>query len=112
MTSIGKRLKQRLKGVLFALLASTLSLLLFAARPLWLEHLDSRGRDIVFSLREAPAPHPSIVVVAVDEKAVKRYGRWPWSRQLLAQLIDQIQASGAGLIGLDIVRRLVMGVLA
>jgi len=103
MSSIGKRLKQRLKGVLFALLASTLSLLLFAARPLWLEHLDSRGRDIVFSLREAPAPHPSVVVVAVDEKAVKRYGRWPWSRQLLAQLIDRIQASGAGLIGLDIV---------
>lgn len=103
MSSISQRLKQRLKGVLFALLASTLSLLLFAARPLWLEHLDSRGRDIVFSLREAPAPHPSVVVVAVDEKAVKRYGRWPWSRQLLAQLIDRIQASGAGLIGLDIV---------
>lgn len=103
MAGIGKRLKQRLKGVLFALLASTLSLLLFAARPLWLEHLDSRGRDIVFSLREAPAPHPSVVVVAVDEKAVKHYGRWPWSRQLLAQLIDRIQASGAGLIGLDIV---------
>lgn len=103
MASRGKRFRQRLIGALFALLASALSLLLFYVQPVWLEYLDSAGRDIVFHIRDAKTPLSSVVVVAVDEKAVKRHGRWPWSRELLARLLDGIQASGAGLIALDIV---------
>jgi len=37
-----------------------------------------------------PMPSDRIVIVAVDDTSIARLGRWPWSRDIHAQLIDRI----------------------
>lgn len=44
-----------------------------------------------------------VTIVAIDEKSLAEYGRWPWPRTLLARLVRAIEAHGPGAIGLDIV---------
>jgi len=54
----------------------------------------------------APAPLQKlandVVVVAIDEASLQRYGRWPWSRDTQAQLIDQLTNAQARAVGYDI----------
>jgi adenylate cyclase len=62
---------------------------------------ESALRDIKF-LEQGRVPHENkVAVVAVDEKAIARYGRWPWDRRILAQLVDVLTADGASAIGFD-----------
>ncbi|BAO45160.1 CHASE2 domain-containing protein [Thiolapillus brandeum] len=43
-----------------------------------------------------------IAIVAIDEKSLREYGPWPWSRQLYARLLDHLQDAGAGTVAFDI----------
>lgn len=67
----------------------------------------------------APAPSDRIVVVAIDDASIGRLGRWPWPRDIHAQLIDRLAQGHPRLIvhttlflepqadrGLDYIRRL------
>ena len=42
-----------------------------------------------------------VVVAAVDEAAIARFGRFPWDRRVIAALIDKLDAAGAKAIGFD-----------
>ena len=58
-------------------------------------------RDV--ALRLAPAMSArSTVVVAIDEPSLRVFGRWPWPRTLLADLIDRAWALGARGVVLDV----------
>lgn len=54
----------------------------------------------------APAPlqklADDVVVVAIDEASLQRYGRWPWSRDTQAQLIERLTNAQARAVGYDI----------
>lgn len=53
--------------------------------------------------RTAPELKPSpVVLVLIDDQSLKSYGRWPWSRTLVGELVHQIDRAGAQTIGLDI----------
>jgi diguanylate cyclase len=43
-----------------------------------------------------------IIVVKIDDQALRRYGSWPWSRRLHAQLVDRLTAAGAKSVFFDI----------
>src|SRR5215469_14239076 len=64
--------------------------------------LEGRASDIQLWVRGVRAPHPDVVVVAIDERSVQRYGRWPWSRELLARAVSRLHEAGPASIGLDI----------
>ena len=87
----------------FAFCAAAISLFVYWLHPPLFERLDIRGRDLVFQLREALPPPGEVVIVAVDEKSVKQYGRWPWPRAIQARLIERIKEMGAKVVALDIV---------
>lgn len=44
-----------------------------------------------------------VSIVDIDEKSLARLGQWPWSRQILAKLVDRLTANGAVVIGFDVV---------
>lgn len=58
----------------------------------------------VSHLARMHAPHPDVVVVAIDEHSLERMaptlGRWPWPRAALASVIDY--CSQARVIGFDV----------
>ena len=84
-------------GVVVSLTALYLSPVQF------LEVLEFKVFDSHFRLRGSYPPGKQIAIVAIDEKSLARYGRWPWPRSILAALIDKIQTSGARTIGMDII---------
>ena len=45
------------------------------------------------------SPHPDVAVIAIDDQSIDNLGRWPWPRELHAQLIDRLASSGARVIG-------------
>jgi len=81
--------------------ASLLSLgLLWAGVPAPAEGL---AVDLMQRLR-GPRPVDSrIVVCAIDRDSVDRYGRWPWPRTRIAELVDRLSAAGAQAIAFDVV---------
>jgi PAS domain S-box-containing protein len=51
-----------------------------------------------------PMPVPQdIAIVAIDEKSIAEYGRFPWPRHVIAEAINRIKADGPKAIGVDVI---------
>ena len=44
-------------------------------------------------------PGEKITVIAIDDRSIQNIGRWPWPRNIHAQMIDKLVAGGAKTIG-------------
>ena len=55
------------------------------------------------SLRTAFRTSGRVVIVSLDERSLARFGRWPWPRSRLAQLVEKIGALGAASVGIDMI---------
>ena len=51
---------------------------------------------------DTPIKSNDIGIVTIDEKAIEKYGQWPWKRDVLAEVIWQLREAGAGVIVLPI----------
>ncbi|HEX9756398.1 MAG TPA: adenylate/guanylate cyclase domain-containing protein [Nitrospiria bacterium] len=70
-----------------------------------LDLLESKTLDFRFLLRNARnpgKPNPDLLIIAIDEKSLKEVGRWPWSRGLMAQLLEKLAKGKPRVIGADI----------
>lgn len=45
----------------------------------------------------------SVAVIDIDEASIARLGQWPWSRQVIAGMVERLSALGVAAIGFDIV---------
>ena len=50
---------------------------------------------------EPPPPPSNLIIVTIDEPSINQYGRWPWPRNLLGDLVNQLNQ--ASVIGFDII---------
>jgi CHASE2 domain-containing sensor protein/nitrogen-specific signal transduction histidine kinase len=66
------------------------------------EELSRRIGDIYFRLRRTQATSPHVALVLIDDTSLNRYGRWPWKRSLLAQVVRAASAARPKALGLDI----------
>lgn len=67
-----------------------------------IERLDTYVYDM--RLRTLPRiPNPQVVIVDIDEKSIAEVGRFPWSRNVLATLVDNLcDVYSARAVGFDI----------
>lgn len=70
-------------------------------RPAFLAHLDGRFFDSLISDDLPPRGHSDPVVVALDDESLARFGRWPWPRALVADLLTRIAAQHPASVGID-----------
>jgi len=63
---------------------------------------ESRLADTFFRITPPPSQPSKVVLVLIDDESLRQYGRWPWSRALLARLNRNLSEAGAEVIGLDI----------
>lgn len=96
-------MNKRLIFVLFGLLAAVATFVAYRQAPSALQQLDYRLKDARFRVRGPVKPSQDVVVVAVDHKSIKEVGRWPWSREVTARLIENLASYGAKVTALDIV---------
>ncbi|MGS5089567.1 CHASE2 domain-containing serine/threonine-protein kinase [Hydrogenophaga sp. A37] len=56
--------------------------------------LERRFYDFASS-HNARTPSDRIAIIAIDDQSMANIGRWPWPREVHAQLIDQLKTAGA-----------------
>lgn len=44
------------------------------------------------------SPSDKIAVIAIDKPSLDNIGRWPWSREIMADMVDQLAAAKAKVI--------------
>ena len=64
--------------------------------------LNQKLGDFYFRLRSTQPTSDTVALVLIDDAALARYGRWPWRRRDLAQLIRVIASFRPKAIGIDI----------
>jgi adenylate cyclase len=70
----------------------------------WLQRLDLLTYDLRLRLTAPTAPDSRIVIVGVDEVSLAAEGRWPWSRDKMAALIQTlVDRYGVTVVGLDFI---------
>lgn len=97
-------MKGKYKALLLVFLAiTTLLSSAYLFLPSHFQSLDNRVRDFYFKARGTTTASQDIVIVDIDEKSIKELGQWPWERDKVAQILENLSQAGAGIIGLDIV---------
>lgn len=71
--------------------------------PSLFELIELKTIDARFRSRPQIAPGKDVVIAVIDEKSLDELGRWPWSRTVIAKLIDELTAYGVKVIAFDIV---------
>ena len=88
-------------GERLGLALGSVALVLLLVTSGWLWRLDQVLYDV--SWKFAPAHVPDdIVIVAIDETSLTKFGRWPWPRHLHTQMIQRLHEAGAKVIGFDV----------
>ncbi|ULR45495.1 adenylate/guanylate cyclase domain-containing protein [Rhizobium sp. K102] len=76
---------------------------LLSRLPAW-SLLELRSFDYLSTFDDPRPPEGGPVIVAIDEPSLADINaQWPWPRSLHAELISQLRAAGARVIGLDII---------
>jgi len=57
----------------------------------------------MFTIRGPIPDSKNIVIIDLDDKSLQEIGQWPWSRDIVSKLINNLTQKGAAIIGLDIV---------
>lgn len=68
-----------------------------------LEGLDYLFYDLRLIRRGEVKPDSPIVLLTIDDISIEQIGRWPWSREKIAQVIESMFKYGTKVVGLDIV---------
>ena len=75
---------------------------LYAVR--FVAQLDNIIYDARLALTAPRSRESRIVILGIDEKSLAEIGQWPWSRGLLAALVDRLfERHGVALVGFDVV---------
>jgi len=71
--------------------------------PKALDSIDNRLRDYFFTIRGELPNSDSVIIIDIDEKSLQTLGQWPWSRNKVAKILENLTNSGIAIIGIDIV---------
>lgn len=67
------------------------------------EWADLKSMDMRFKWRGEVQSQAPVALLTIDDRSLEEVGRWPWSREKTAFVIDQLFQNGAKALGLDIV---------
>jgi len=79
------------------------SVLAYWINPPALQRLETLFQDAHFQVRGPLKPGSEVVIAAIDEKSLDELGRWPWSRKVMAQVVEKLVAHQAKVIAFDVV---------
>ncbi len=89
-------------SALLAVVCISSVLFLYYTQNSFLEAFEAKTYDLRFKdLRGPIPPNPDIAIIAFDEKSIAELGRYPWSRDSYAKLIDKLAAAKAKVVLFD-----------
>jgi adenylate cyclase len=103
MNNIKKHLKKFFTYFVAVIFVSLTLSLFYEYIPKTLESFDNRLRDYMFIVRGEEPDSKNVVIIDLDDKSLKEVGQWPWSRNVVADLVAKLTNGGIGLIAFDVV---------
>ena len=97
------QLPSRLIPAIVMSLSTTLALGLFLLHPSPVSSIEYWLFDSLARSATPSSADPNVVIVAIDEPSLSRYGRWPWPRRQFAELVQAISAARPAAVALNIV---------
>jgi adenylate cyclase len=96
---------RRLRSLLAGRLVGLAMLAAFVALRFWDPAPLELARGQIFDLYQiahprVPETYP-VTIVDIDERSLRALGQWPWSRAVIADLVDRLTRQGAVAIGFD-----------
>lgn len=79
------------------------AVVVWIAQPRVLQWMDGLAYDAQARSASPCENSGEVAIVEIDEASLKRFGQWPWRRDVIAKILDQIQDAGASVIALDAV---------
>lgn len=75
-----------------------------SGEPSFLNLLDKKWVDFIVKGRDTQPHTDNVVIATIDTKSVDNYGRWPWSRSRMAEMVEALNDHyKVSTIGFDIV---------
>lgn len=99
MITLSKKYSSLLAGFFITILI----LFVYNSSQKWLQPLENHLQNIHFKMRGPLTPNSDVVIANIDEKSLDTLGRWPWSRQTMAKLVEKLNEYEAAVIGFDII---------
>lgn len=79
---------------------------LYIADPKPVQFMRLKGFDFFQQMKPREIPPPErkpVTIIDLDEKSLGEVGQWPWPRNILAQLVENLMKMGAVVVAFDIV---------
>ena len=95
-------LKHRKPLIISMSLAGVFTLLILLNATFIFDFIERESIDMRFVLRGVAEPSGNVAIAFIGEESIKELGRWPWSRRVIADLIQTLNDYGARVIGFDI----------
>lgn len=100
---LGKTKRIGQLGLGLSVLVTVVMLVLFLVDPYPLVRLEDTSLDVRFVLRGHRPAGNEVMLVLVDEPSIRELGRWPWSRDKHARIVNALKEDGAKVIGIDVI---------
>ncbi len=97
------RVKSSFPALLLTLLLIGTMSFLYLKNPAFIQNINNNLIDAAFLWRGETPVDERIAIVDVDEKSLHELGQWPWSRNKVATLLQNLSNDGAAIIGMDMV---------
>ena len=95
---------KQLIHILICFLISTIYLIptVIDSPPSFIETIQLKSIDTRFKIRGGRKTSGNIVIAGIEQSSIDTYGRWPWPRSVLAELIISLKKSGTKTIVFDL----------
>ncbi|MGJ0376379.1 CHASE2 domain-containing protein [Aliarcobacter cryaerophilus] len=97
------KIKKFLIYSFFSFLISSFLIVLYIFFPSLLDSFDNRVRDSYFIFKGETKTSNNVVIIDIDDISIKEFGQWPWSRNILSKIIENLTNSNIAVVGMDIV---------
>lgn len=94
------------KFFLYFFLSISLSIflsLIYIFSPTLPNSFDNKLRDYLFTFRGEIPNSGNVVIIDIDEASLEKLAQWPWSRNKISQIVENLTNAQIGIIGFDVV---------
>lgn len=94
-------MKRGISLLILAFFTAFSSFTLYENMPNFMGSFENIIKDYMFLYRGEDKKDNRIIIIDIDEKSLKSLGQWPWSRDILARILDNLKEANVSAIGLD-----------
>ena len=87
------KIKKFLIYSFFSFLISSFLIVFYIFFPSLLDSFDNRIRDSYFIFKGETKTSNNVVIIDIDDSSIKEFGQWPWSRNILSKIIENLTNS-------------------